>query len=78
MKPDSVTPRATNAPSSRARQALPASIVMLVVWAVWTYGFDPAPGWVHLLLTGGVFLLIWAIVARRELAGDRVDRTSRR
>ena len=45
--------------------AFPISLVMLVAWAVWTFVFE-APGWAHILLTGGVFLLIWAIVA----AGD--------
>ena len=41
---------------------------MLVGWAVWTFAFAPAPGWVHMLLTVGVFLLIWAIVARDDTA----------
>lgn len=40
-----------------------AAIAMLVLWAVATFQFD-APGWVHLLLTAGVFLLIWRIVVR--------------
>ena len=40
-----------------------AALVMLVVWGVATFSFT-APGWVHLLLTAGVFLLIWRIVAR--------------
>ena len=40
-----------------------AALAMLVVWAVATFRFD-APGWVHVLLTAGVFLLIWRIVAR--------------
>ena len=40
-----------------------ASVVMLLVWAGLTF-FTEAPGVVHLLLTGGVFLLIWRIVAR--------------
>ena len=40
-----------------------AAIVMLVVWAVGTVAFE-APGWLHLLLTIGVFVLIWRIVAR--------------
>ena len=53
----------TDASRSPLRQAaFPISLVMLVVWAVWTFVFE-APGWVHILLTGGVFLLIWAIVA---------------
>jgi hypothetical protein len=40
-----------------------AAIVMLVTWAAWTFGFD-APGYAHLLLTGGVALLIWRVVDR--------------
>jgi hypothetical protein len=40
-----------------------AAIAMLVVWAVATFAFE-APGYVHILLTAGVFLLIWRIVAR--------------
>ncbi|HJU73286.1 MAG TPA: DUF5670 family protein [Gemmatimonadaceae bacterium] len=39
------------------------AIVMLVVWAAGTF-FTEAPGWLHLLLTFGVFLLIWRIVVR--------------
>lgn len=48
--------------------AFPLAIVMLVGWAVWTFAYAPAPGWVHLLLTVGVFLLVWAIVARDDAA----------
>lgn len=40
-----------------------AAIAMLVVWAIGTFGYEPA-GWFHLLLTAGTFLLIWRIVAR--------------
>ena len=40
-----------------------AAIAMLVIWAVGTFAFG-APGWIHLLLTLGVFLLIWRIVVR--------------
>lgn len=45
-----------------------AGLVMLVVWAGVTFTTD-APGWIHLLLTGGVFLVIWRIVARDTPAG---------
>ena len=38
------------------------SVVMLLVWAAGTW-FE-APGWIHLLLTAGVFLLVWRIVTR--------------
>jgi hypothetical protein len=48
-----------------------AAIVMLVVWAIATFALD-APGWIHLLLTVGVFLLIWRI-AVVTAARSRVD-----
>ena len=44
--------------------AIPIAIVMLALWAVATW-FE-APGIVHLFLTLGVFLLIYAIVVRGE------------
>ncbi len=40
-----------------------AAVTMLVLWA-WTTFTTTAAGWVHLLLTAGVFLLIWRIVVR--------------
>ncbi len=40
-----------------------AAIAMLVVWAIGTFVFE-APGYIHVLLTAGVFLLIWRIVVR--------------
>ena len=45
-----------------------AALIMLVVWAGVTFTTE-APGWIHLLLTGGVFLLIWRIVARGTPGG---------
>lgn len=42
-----------------------AAIAMLVVWAAATV-LVTAPGWVHLLLTVGVFLLVWRIVKLGE------------
>ncbi len=39
------------------------AIAMLVVWAFVTFTTE-APGYVHLLLTLGVFLLIWRITVR--------------
>ena len=42
---------------------LVAGIVMLIVWAIAVLRFD-APGWMHGLLTGGVFIVIWRIVVR--------------
>ena len=40
-----------------------AGIALLVIWAVGTFGFV-APGWIHLLLTLGVFIVIWRVVVR--------------
>jgi hypothetical protein len=43
-----------------------AGVAMLVIWAIGALVFD-GPGWIHLLLTVGVFVIIWRIVVR----GDR-------
>ena len=40
-----------------------AAIVIIAVWAVVTFTTD-APGYVHLLVTVGFFLLFWRIIAR--------------
>lgn len=40
------------------------ALLLLVVWAGVTFALAPAPGWVHLLLTAGVFLLIYRVVVR--------------
>jgi uncharacterized membrane protein len=40
-----------------------AAIVMLVVWGVITFT-TTAPGWIHILLTMGMFLLMYRIVVR--------------
>ena len=37
-----------------------AAVLMLVVWAVLTFTTE-APGYVHLLLTIGFFVLFWRI-----------------
>ncbi|MBK5188047.1 MAG: hypothetical protein JJD97_07360 [Gemmatimonadaceae bacterium] len=42
--------------------AYPLSALMLIVWAVVTFAYD-GPGWIHLFLSLGMFLLIWRIVA---------------
>ena len=39
------------------------AIAMLVVWAFVTFTTE-APGYIHLLLTLGVFILIWRITVR--------------
>jgi len=41
------------------------AILMLVIWAVGALVYS-GPGWLHLLLTGGLSLLIWRIVERSE------------
>jgi hypothetical protein len=41
-------------------------IALIIIWAIGALMFN-APGWVHLLLTLGVFVVIWRIVVR----GDR-------
>jgi len=45
------------------------AIATLIVWAVATFMFE-APGWIHLLLTVGVFLLIYRIVIRGTSDAD--------
>jgi len=42
--------------------AYPVAIAMLVFWAVMVFAFS-GPGWVHLFLSVGLFILIWRIVA---------------
>jgi hypothetical protein len=44
-----------------------AGLVMLVLWAVGTFLLD-APGWISLLLSVGVFVIIWRIVMRTSTA----------
>ena len=39
------------------------AVLILIGWAVWTFAFN-APGWVHVFLMMGMFLLIYRIVAR--------------
>jgi uncharacterized membrane protein len=45
-----------------------AAIALLVIWAVGALVMQ-GPGWLHLLLTIGVTLLIYRIVARRSASG---------
>ena len=40
------------------------ALLMLAAWAYVTFALAPAPGWVHLLLTAGVFLLLYRVVVR--------------
>jgi hypothetical protein len=43
--------------------AIPVGVLMLVVWIAGAFFLD-APGWIHALLTFGVFCVFWGIVAR--------------
>jgi uncharacterized membrane protein len=47
-----------------------AAIVMLAIWAFITFT-TTAPGWIHILLTMGMFLLIYRIVVRGTRGADR-------
>ena len=40
-----------------------SGVTMLLLWAAGTFFFE-APGWMNLLLSVGVFLIIWRIVMR--------------
>jgi hypothetical protein len=51
-------------------------VLMLVVWAVGTFFFE-APGWLHLLLTFGVFVIIWRIVVRGTPEADVAERDAK-
>lgn len=41
-------------------------VALIIIWAVGALVLD-GPGWLHLLLSVGVFVIIWRIVVR----GDR-------
>jgi predicted phage tail protein len=47
-----------------------AAIVMLIVWAIGALVMQ-GPGWIHLLLTLGVSLLIYGIVQRNSTPAKR-------
>ncbi|HMI55393.1 MAG TPA: DUF5670 family protein, partial [Gemmatimonadaceae bacterium] len=47
-----------------------AAIIMLAIWAFVTFT-TTAPGWIHILLTLGMFLLIYRIVVRGTRGVDR-------
>jgi hypothetical protein len=49
------------------------AVAMLLVWAVWALAYD-GPGWVHLLLTFGVTLLIYRVVLRGTRVENAPDR----
>lgn len=48
---------------------LPLAVVLLVVWAGVTFSTE-APGWIHALLTAGVFLLIYGVVRKGTAPKD--------
>ena len=39
------------------------AVALIALWGAGTFFFD-APGWIHLLLTAGVFLLVWRVITR--------------
>jgi len=45
-----------------------AALAMLAVWALGTFVYE-APGWIHLLLSVGLFVLMWRIVVRGTRGG---------
>jgi hypothetical protein len=49
------------------------SVVMLAIWAFVTFTMT-APGWIHILLTVGMFLLIYRIVVRGTRGVDRTPK----
>ena len=54
--------RSVNRNSGRAALTMAIGIVMLLGWTIAMLGMEKAPGWSHLFLTLGVFLLILGIV----------------
>ena len=53
-----------------------AAIALLVIWAIGALVMQ-GPGWLHLLLTMGVTLLIYRIVARNRSGPVPPDTTRR-
>jgi len=54
-----------------------AAVAMLAIWAGVTFT-TAAPGWIHLLLTAGMFLLIWRIVTRPAKSGTNSGSSPKR
>jgi hypothetical protein len=42
-----------------------AAVIMIAVWAALTFT-NHAPGYVHLLLTIGFFILFWRVIVRKD------------
>lgn len=61
--------QSTRPPAPRQSRAalgiLLGAVVLLAIWAVWTFAYG-APGWVNGLLIAGIFLLLWGIVRRGD------------
>jgi hypothetical protein len=53
------------------------AVAMLLVWAVVALVYD-GPGWIHLLLTLGVTLLIYRVVLRGTRVPNGRDRNTPR
>jgi hypothetical protein len=51
-----------------------AGIVLILIWAISTFMFS-GPGWVNLLLTFGVTILIWRVVARGTRGAEPPPKT---
>jgi hypothetical protein len=51
-------------------------IALIIIWAIGALMFN-APGWVHLLLTVGVFIVIWRIVVRGDRRHPEPPKTQR-
>lgn len=51
-----------------------AAVLMLGFWAFVTFT-TAAPGWIHIFLTIGVFLLIYRIVVRGTRGVDRGNKS---
>ena len=52
------------------------ALIMLVVWAFVTFTTE-APGAIHLLLSGGMFLLIYRIVVKGTPSGKKAPDNKR-
>ena len=51
-----------------------SALLMLIVWAVVTFTTS-APGWIHILLTMGISLLIYRVVVRGTRGVDRAGKS---
>jgi hypothetical protein len=51
-------------------------IALIIIWAIGALMFNAA-GWVHLLLTVGVFVVIWRIVVRGDRRHPEPPKTQR-